>query len=250
MILRYFISTTLLFLSLISSAFAAGEESTLDLDRFQLEAQAEMQKLFPSEKMNFQRAMVLFRDGAAQLEAPEIEDLAAIVYVLPLNEGTLPNKKFRLGYRLWLNGKTDMPLVEYPIYDDPEDSGITFRSADRGTAQLQSFATEKDAKALIAALRKIAPEGVFEFHFAKNQLTFRVAPHLATRIVTALQSSTLVRRASMDLETYGAPVELALPERITKTGKIDLDRYRSLTEDLRDRGRAFSSTTKVPERLR
>lgn len=236
--------------SALPGAFAAGEASVLDLDRFQLEAQAELHKLFPDERMDFQGATVLFRDGAANLGAPVLEDLASIVYVLPLREGALPSKTFRLGYRLWLNGKIDMPFVEYPVYADPEDSGIRFRSAESGSAQLQSFATKADAQNLIASLRKIVPEGEYTYAITENRLSFRVAPAFAVKVLGALQASALVRRASMDVESYPNPAEIDYPERITKRGKIDLDDYRTVTDRLKKRGMPFKSSTQVPERLR
>lgn len=221
-----------------------GMAVDIDLKKFEKQAKkACFQAL--SENQLQDGGEILFRDGAGAIGSEPVFDYGAYYYLPRLKPGTLFNDQWKLAYRQQLNGEKP----EFMILVDLEKNDFTDAFAQSGIATFNDGVTTKTIETLMKTIKSAAPG--LELTLLENigVLTFKSPLRDSKKVWELLNKSRDVLAVELNHEAYPETFIFDKAIRITTRGKIDADKYRGVTKELRDQGVVFNTETTVPKNL-
>jgi hypothetical protein len=226
------------------STIGSASESSLNLDKFKAEAQAELGRAFGDDG-SLSDGEIIYWDGVGSTNLPPLFDFSALYYMtspsIPLS-----NANQKIAYRLFLYGNADvvMPLMveeeKILVIMFPRSYIVSFRQE----------STPHQQETLINKYQAQFPALNFSHLPSVNALLVSGTALEAYKLSEKLKGESLVEAVTQDGEMYRAPYEFDQYRRLDQqSGVINVDSLRTISAEYKEI-QEFAFWTNIPERLR
>lgn len=218
----------------------------LDLEKFKNKAHTQILETLGKKNFSEKRiGQVIFVDGAGSLDLQPLFDYGAFYYLLSPTHSVLPYKQLQIAYRVGLNGSEQIVQIEFLQKDEVRVSDlgsllVTLKDSDKAM---------EVAKRLVTDLKLISPEGKFKIHESLRVMVLKMPPRDTIEILKRVRAARIAKSVDLNNQVYRVPFTFAPLVKVSDSGKIDAEKYRSLVKMLKAEGRVFATEPTVPDDL-